>query len=179
MDIGNQVSKDQLRQLLDMTPNTPENDNTRRALVDLITAANIVAMTYTYTANFYTAGAASNLLHGATPTTLLLTIQADADFLIINQTFDANIANAARTTGADPVPNINVLLTDSSTSMNMMDSAVPVANIFGDGFQPFILPSPKLLRANSNFQIQAQNYDAAIDYNLFLSFNGVKLFKYN
>ena len=176
MEFNNMVSQDMLRQLLDMTPDTNENQNIRMALINMIAAQNVTTLPFTYNAVYYAAGAANALAAGANNIPAIINIQADSDFLILNQTYDANQLNAARTNTALPVPNINLLISDTASSANMSDVAVPVANIFGTAQQPYILPTPKLLKANSNLQILATNVDAAAGYNLRLSFNGVKIY---
>lgn len=179
MDYGNQITKDTIRELLDRLPDSPMNDQIRRAMLNLLTARNIQPIPYTYLANLSAAGAANALAAGAVNTPVNVNIQADADFLVLNQTYDANSLNAARTSGTVVVPNATVLITDTGSGYQMMDQAVPIGTIFGTGEFPYILPEPKLLPAKATLQLLFSNYDAAAGYNLRLAFNGVKLFKYN
>lgn len=178
MDFGNQVTKDTLRQLLDQTPNLPQNASIRNSLINLITAKNIQAIPYTYNAIYWVTGAANALAAGATNVPFQIGIQADADFLVLNQTYDCNTANAARTLNTLVVPNVLVTITDTGSGMQLMDAATPVTNIFGMGYDAYVLPSPKLFTAKSTIQVLATNIDAAAGYNLRLSFNGVKLYSY-
>ena len=179
MEYGNQITKDMIRALLDQTPNTAQNQNVITAMSRLLAAKNIQPIPYTYNAVYWTTGAANNLAAGATNVPANVNIQADADFLILNQTYDANTANAARTAGTYVVPNATIIMTDTGSGAQMMDQATPIANIFGNGQFPFVLSQPKLLTAKATLQCLVSNIDAAAGYNIRLSFNGVKLYAYN
>lgn len=179
MDYGNSITKDTIRELLDRLPDAPINDQVRNAMTRLLTARNIQPIPYTYMGILQTAGATNALAAGAVNTPVNVNIQADADFLILNQTYDANTANAARNAGNYVVPNVNILITDTGSGYQMMDQAVPIPSIFGNGQFPYILPEPKLLPAKATLQLLFSNYDAAAGYNIRVAFNGVKLFAYN
>lgn len=179
MDFGKQFTKDDLRQLIDTLPRLPQNEATRARLMDLLTAKVIQPIPYTYSAVYYAAGAANALAAGAVNVPVNVNIQADADFLILNQTYMANTLNAAQAAGTFVYPNGTVLLTDTGSGYQMMDQAVPITSIFGNGQFPYVLPNPKLMPAKSTLQVLASNLDAAAGFNLWLSFNGVKLFTYN
>lgn len=171
-----QMDPNEIRALLGATPNIQENASIIAALTDLLEASQIIKQPFTYNAVFASAGAANALAAGATGQTTV-NISADAPFMIVNQTYDANNANGARTSGTYVVPNATVLLTDTGSSRQMMDVAVPVPSIFGNGQFPYILPVPKLMQANSQLQVVVTNNDAAQGMNLRLSFNGFKLYK--
>jgi hypothetical protein len=177
-DYGNQISKDTLRGILQLMLNGATSDAIVAKIQSLLAAKQIQPIPYTYNALFRAAAGGNSLASGANGI-VQINIQADADFLILNQTYDANTANAARTASSFVVPNVNVLLTDTGSGYQMMDQAVPVYSIFGSGQFPYVLPNPKLMPAKATLQVQCTNYDAAAGYNLQLSFNGVKLFAYN
>ena len=179
MDYGNQVTKDTLRQILDNLPNIPQNAAVQNRIISLISSKTVQAIPYTYSAIYAVAGAANALAAGAANVPVNVNIQADADFLILTQTYDANTANGARNAGNFVIPNVSVILTDTGSGYQLMDQAVAVPALFGNGQFPFVLPNPKLLPAKATLQILATNYDAAAGYNLRLSFNGVKLYSYN
>ena len=179
MDYGNQFTKDTLRNLLDQTPDIQANAHVRAAIISLLTQKNIQAIPYTYNAVYWVTGAANSLAAGATNVPVNVNIQADADFLILNQTYDANTANAARNNSTFVVPNVLVSLQDTGSGYMMMDQQTSVPNIFGNGQFPYVLPNPKLMPAKSTLTVLATNVDAAAGYNLRLSFNGVKLYSYN
>jgi len=165
-----------IQQLLAATPDLPENAALVSALMELLNDASIEKYAFSYNAVFWTTGAANNIAAGGVATTNVQ-IDAGAPFLIVTQSYDANTLGAARAPATLTVPNALVLLTDTGSSRQLMDVATPVANIFGTGQFPYILPVPKLMAANSQLQVQVTNVDVAAGFNLRLSFNGYKLYK--
>lgn len=103
-------------------------------------------------------------------------IENSSDFLWQKATFFADIASAAQTQSGQVLPLCTVLLTDSGSARQLMNSAVPVPNMFGVGYSPFILTNPKKFMARSSITVAVTNFSAATTYNLRLSFIGVKLF---
>lgn len=170
------LSVKEIEAFLAATPDTGENAELIALLMTAREGASLVKYPFTYSAVFYTAGANNNLAAGATGTANI-NIDASSPFVIVSQTYYANTANAASTEATTPIPNIVVLLTDTGSSRTMSDVAVPVWSLFGNGRFPYVLPEPKLMAANSQLQIQATNRDAAAGYNLYLNFNGYKLYK--
>jgi len=177
MDYG-QITKTTLINILNATPRTNENQAVINALLGYINQDTIQAVPYTYSAVYWTTGAASYLASGASNSPANVNIQADADFLILNQTYDANNNNASTTVSARLYPGVNVTISDTGSGMSWMDQAVPVPAIFGTGMFPYVLPEPKLCLAKATIQVLASNTDQTTGYNLRLMFNGVKLFKY-
>lgn len=175
MEYGNAITKDTLRDVLEQTPDTPANRELRSRITQLIAQRTITPVPYTYNAVWNTAGANNNLAAGAVNVVQNINVQADADFLVLYQTYTANQLNAAFLSGTVPIPNISLLMTNTGSGYQYMDQATPIANIFGDGRQPFVLPNPLLWQAKATIQLQATNFDAAAGYNLRLSFHGVKL----
>jgi hypothetical protein len=102
------------------------------------------------------------------------TVQADSNFLWQQAAFAADIAGAAYTQSSQPIPNVSVLITDTASGRQLMSSPVPVTNIFGTGREPFILPCPRWFRANTQVTVSVTNFDAAVTYDLRLSFIGTK-----
>lgn len=166
------VDKSVIRTLLDNTPNTRENAGLIDMLNRMYSSKSIIRKPYTYSTAF------AALASGANQTNQIA-IQADSDFLIMAQTFHANVANGAQTESNFTYPLITVLLTDTGSGAQLMDSAVSVPQMFGNGQFPFVLPEPQYLVARGNLAVQVSNYDAAATYNLRLSFHGVKLFASN
>ena len=117
-------------------------------------------------------------LAAGTNQTFNINIQADADFQIQALAYHANVANAAQTESNFTYPLATVLLTDSGSGRQLMDSDVSIPAMFGNGQFPFILPTPKLMAARSTLVVKATNYDAAATYNIRLFFIGSKLFKF-
>lgn len=181
MDYGSAITKDTLRQILDQTPDTQENAQVRQSLMTLITRKSLQPVPYTYSAIYADASGTNtnNLAAGAVNVVRNINIQADADFLILNQTYDANTESGARTANTIVIPNASVVLVDTGSGYQYMDAAVSVPAIFGNGQFPYVLPNPKLMVAKSTLQVLANNYDFAAGINLRLYFNGVKLLSFN
>lgn len=106
----------------------------------------------------------------------VIQIQADSDFKWIKSVYYADIAAAAFTLTTAPVPSVTVQITDGGTGRQITSNAVPVPSIFGRGELPFINPVPRVFRAKSSINITVANFDAAVTYNLRLSFIGTKVF---
>jgi hypothetical protein len=132
--------------------------------------AKILKDFYVYEVNF--AGLAS----GASATQNI-NIQADSDFQVQKLTYLADVAAAGVTHSSRVVPLANVMILDTGSGRQLMDSAMPIPNIFGSGEIPFILSQPKIFAARSTVQVTVTNFDAAQTYNLKLSFIGVKMFR--
>ena len=131
----------------------------------------IVEDFFTYAVPVFT-----GLADGASATNNVV-IQADSDFVLEQITYTATIANAAFTMNSRPIPNINILITDTGSGRQLMSSAVPIWTMCGSGEEPFELPRPKAFVARSTIAVQVSNFDAAVNYNLWISFVGRKLFR--
>src|SRR5258708_28143308 len=176
---GQQITKDTLRALLEHIPDPPMNAGARNAILDQLTQDTIDPTVYTYSISYRAAAGGNAIGVGAVNLVGSVNIQADSDFLVLNQSYDANTANGARTFNTLVVPNIRVLLTNTGSGYNLMDSPVPVHAIFGYGWDYYAMPVPLLLPAKATLQAQVTNDDAAAAYNLHLMFNRVKLRKYS
>lgn len=107
------------------------------------------------------------------------TVQADSNFLWQRATFQADIAGAAFTYSSRPIPNITLDISDTSSGRHLSSSPSPVPNFFGFGSDPADLINPRWFRSNTQVTVAATNYDAAVTYNLRLSFIGTKFFQTN
>lgn len=112
----------------------------------------------------------------AASATAQLAVQADADFIWSKAAQMSDIAAAAETVSSQVIPLASVLITDSGAGRQLMNTAVPIFNIFGNGQIPFILPRPRIFRSQSVVTVQVTNYSAATTYNIKLSFIGEKGF---
>ena len=106
-----------------------------------------------------------------------INIQADSDFVVQKLTYFADIAVAVQTDSNRVIPLITVQITDSGSGRNLMEAPVPIANVFGTGQLPFILPQPKLFLARTTITVSVTNFSASTDYNLRLSLTGYKVFR--
>lgn len=119
----------------------------------------------------------SALASGASQTNSF-TIQQEADFLLTKITLQADIAAAGQTESTRVIPLATIMINDTGSGRNLMSSAVPLANIFGTGGLPFILPRQRLFVASSVVNITLTNFGAANTYNIRLSFIGEKAFTF-
>ncbi|MGH8742848.1 MAG: hypothetical protein ACREUY_01065, partial [Burkholderiales bacterium] len=60
-------------------------------------------------------------------------IQNDSDFLIEKLTFNADIAGATQTDSSRLLPNVSVLLINTSSGRQLMNVQFPLTGIFGNG----------------------------------------------
>lgn len=176
MDFGTQAIKDVLRSIAQGIPQIHQNSGIIAQINDLLAAQIIEAIPYSYNIVISDTGAANAIAAGGVFNESV-NIQADAPFMVVNQTYSANNANAAATQATRIVPNVYVTLMDTGSGAQMSDQQMPVVNNFGTGELPYTLPEPKLFTANATIQVTGQNADPATGLNLTLSFNGVKLFK--
>src|SRR5574340_547581 len=167
----NLVTKQDIDNLIAQTPDTPQNHGLLNQLYNLSQSLKVIRKPWTYSSNFTALAAA-----GAAPQQQNIAIDSTAPFIILSQTYFADIALAAQTSGTFVYPLVTVLLVDTGNNENMMDIAAPVTSMFGNGQFPFVLPEPKIMAANSTLQITANNFSAATVYNLRLSFHGYRLY---
>lgn len=120
----------------------------------------------------------ASIASGGTQTNTI-NIQADSDFRWEKATYlSANAAALTNITVATKIlPFATVLLTDTGSGRQLMDGAIPIANLFGTGEIPFILKTPKIFSARATLSITVNNFDTALALQIRLSFIGTKLFK--
>lgn len=106
-----------------------------------------------------------------------LNIDAQSDFELISLQQHSNIAGAAHTFNTEPVPNVTLLIQEASSGRYFSDNPVDLVTLAGSGREPYFLPSPRLLLANSVLNMQFTSYDAAATYVIRLTFSGMKLFR--
>ena len=106
-----------------------------------------------------------------------IAIEADSDFILQKLTYHADIAGAAQTAATRVVPNVSVLIKDTGSGRQLMDTSIPIPSLFGTGELPFILPNPRLFMRNSTIQVAFTSFEAAITPDVFLSFIGYKIYE--
>lgn len=126
---------------------------------------------------FYTYEEDFSALAAATSATGNINIQSDSDFVLQKLMYFADVAAAAQTSGAKIVPLCTIVITDTGSGRQLMESAVSIPSLFGTGELPFILPTPRLFQARSTIAITVANFSAATAYNLRLSFCGYKVYR--
>lgn len=114
---------------------------------------------------------------GSSPTGQF-TVQQEADFVLTKINMFADIAGGAQTFDTRVIPLATIVINDTGSGRNLMNTAIPLANIFGGGGLPFILPRQRIFVASSVVNITLSNFSAASTYNIRLSFIGEKAFKF-
>lgn len=120
----------------------------------------------------YTFKTASTVASGATFSGSLQ-ISADADFLIMYQTFAAFDATAGNLITN---PSFTVQIQDTGSSTNFFNQETPVDAAFGDGIRPFLLPLPRLIARNSSLTLSGTNVFSTNALTLYLAFIGMKIY---
>lgn len=151
-------------------PPARELEPSRRILAQLLADLDVEKEPFTYVQNF-------QALAGGTNATVITNIQADAPFVIHQQSYAADIAVAVQTDSTRVIPIVTALITDGSSGRQFMDADVPLPCLFGEsGSLPYILPNPKVLAARSTLSTRLTNLTAATSYNIRLCFHGLKLY---
>ena len=118
----------------------------------------------------------TNLLAGSTQVGFIQ-VEADSDFLIQKLAEFTDIDGSPQTFTTAIIPICRVTIVDTGSGRQLMNQAIPVANFFGSGKLPYILPTPKLFVKNSRINVTIENFSSATNYaNVFLSFEGKKIF---
>lgn len=108
--------------------------------------------------------------------TVNLIIQADSNFEVEKLTYFCDNAAAVTAAGTRVIPNVSVLIVNTGSGMQLMNTAVAVDALFGTAEQPMILAEPYTFQAQSVIAITFTNFDAAVTgYNLSLNFIGQKV----
>lgn len=76
-------------------------------------------------------------------------IDSGVDFFWVASTYQADLAGAAQTESGLVIPLVNVLINDTGSRKNLMNTAFPVSSIAGFGERPYRLIRPRLFRASS------------------------------
>lgn len=110
-----------------------------------------------------------------TSSTVSISIQADADFIIRKHTFDCR---AGGNVTPYTTPSVTITLIDQGSGRQMSDIAVHIGNFFGTAQFPYILPQEKRISANSVFQVICTSLETVTSINLRLCFHGYKEYNY-
>jgi hypothetical protein len=174
---------DEIQQLIDALPNTPENAVIYQTLMQMRDEQAVIRQPYTFQVDFCTTitqGSgnvfAAPTAAGALPVTGNFIVDTSAPFMLVSQCYQADVAGAAVTVSTRPAPNVVITMQDQSSNRNWQNGGVPIPSIFGNGTLPYFLPQPRLIPANTNVQMTVTNYDAASVPNIRLSFHGYRLY---
>lgn len=116
------------------------------------------------------------LLGAAEVRPVVLNIDATSDFIWYYGAYAADANGAAQTAATRTYPLVDILITPTDTTAQMMQTPVPVTSMFGNAENPFVLPAPRLLPSRTAITFTATNRDAA-NTNLRLALIGLKRFQ--
>lgn len=103
-------------------------------------------------------------------------IEADSDFLIQKLAYFSNFDDSRVEVQTQDVPLATILIVDTGSGRQLMNNPVPISSMFGSGFLPYILPTPKLFTKNSRINVTVFNF-GSVDYeDLWVNFEGKKIF---
>ena len=126
--------------------------------------------------DYYIYGINFENLSALTADTGFVQIEADSDFLIQKLAYFASIAGAAQTFNTIVIPLVDIVIVDTGSGRQLMNLAIPIPTFFGDGRLPYILPTPKLFTKNTRINVTVNNFAAITEYDLFIAFEGKKIF---
>ena len=102
------------------------------------------------------------------------TADNDSDFAIF-QTMQSAFNSVSGAFVA--TPNCTVRIVYDVSGRRLEDRDTHLLNIFGRGQRPFWWPRPFVVRAKGSWSTTINNLDAAVAFNIRLTFSGVKVFR--
>lgn len=131
----------------------------------------------TYILDYYTYAASFTAIASGASQTQFINIEADADFVIEKMAYFADIAGGVQTDSTRVIPIANIALNDSGSGRNLQNQPIALSSIAGQGDLPFVLPLPRIFKANSTISLTLTNTSAATTYaNIQISLIGYKRF---
>ncbi len=101
-------------------------------------------------------------------------IEANSDFIWTKATYFADVANAAQTNASRILPLMTLELIDTGSAYQVFSEPQPISNVFGTGRVPFLINPAYRFARNATMRGVVVNFDAALTYNLRLSFIGYR-----
>lgn len=95
----------------------------------------------------------------------IVTIAANADFMLLAIHHRATIAAAAQTVTTKVAPCARLLITDTGSSEQFTNVAVDLENYSQNDAKPNALPFPRLIAGLTSLNVQITSYSAAEIYN--------------
>jgi len=120
----------------------------------------------------------SSLAAGASATQTL-NIAANADFIMLGMHHRANVAAAGQNVSTKTAPLARVLITDSGSNEQFMNSAVDLENYSTNGNIINKLDYPRIISGRSTLTVQLSSYEASQTLNVDLAFEGVLVRAYS
>ena len=119
----------------------------------------------------------SNLAAGATTNTTL-SISADADFYWNAASYFVVTHGSA--TGIEEstfqIPCVTVIITDTGSSRQLMNQAIVLNTIAGDGKRPYRLTRPRLFRRTTSITFTFTSFDSTNALDIYFTLHGFKVY---
>lgn len=103
-------------------------------------------------------------------------IEASSNFIWVKTSGFGDIAAAAQLYDTRVVPLVTIQVTDVGSGRSLYDGPTAWSNVVGWGEIPYMLPIKRFWQANTAIRVDVVSFDAAVTYNLRLSFSGYKDF---
>lgn len=107
----------------------------------------------------------------------IITIAANADFLLLAIHHRASINAAAQTVSTKTAPFVRMLITDQGSSESFTNTAVDLETYGQNDAKPNALPFPRLIGGLTSLNLQVTNYSAAETYLLDVYLEGLRVRK--
>lgn len=120
----------------------------------------------------------SSLTAGSSATQTL-NISANADFIMLGMHHRANVAAAAQNVSTKSAPLARILITDSGSNEQFMNSAVDLENYSTNDNIINMLEYPRIISGRSTLTVQLSSYEASQTLNIDLAFQGVLVRAYS
>lgn len=164
-------SAQEFQNVIGLLSNDPANSAAYAALMAMMAEQKVSREPYTFPVVF------SNLAAGATNIQGSFLVDASSPFMLVQQNYScAPYPVTVMTQATRIIPNVNVAIQEASSNRNWQSAAVPVASIFGTGENPWFLPQPRLIPANTTVNLLVTSIESAQVMNLYLSFIGFRLY---
>lgn len=111
-------------------------------------------------------------------TTQTIQIDAGSDFYLTALTHFSTIneSTAVLTAATYVMPMVTVQIQDTGSNRNLMNAAVPLVLVAGDGNHPHRLIHPRLFYRNSAIQITMVSIDPTTYSNIWLNLEGFRIY---
>lgn len=106
-----------------------------------------------------------------------INIDAGTDFYWFASSYQASVAGSAYdpTDKIPVIPLVNVVITDTGSQRNLMNTPIPITTIAGSGQLPYRLLLPRLFKANSIVQFSWTSFEASVADTINFVMHGFRL----